>query len=342
MKDKKQLEDAVYSMVTDGAAPIQEVKNTYLADVNEILVGYYCAGEDWSMFENAKRAKKALKERIPQIGKANYEDQDGRAQVQAKEIMQWASANGWNSSLTKVYWTARPGDLSRAVGVDVDQKKNPTDILLEFGPDSFLGISSKSTKSKGDIGFKNPGLGKIQSQIGANLTDPASKLQHKLIKRLDFGDATSMKERKAFLKALAGGERMSKSPNVEQYYKAGREVLRMLRDTIEKRYRQMLIDDLKEHFINDWIDAGEAMFPYYIKSTGKGKNGNYSSTIEDPLNNEKLKKLSSEHIELESVGSNSIIVWAGEGEDAVKLFRVRLKWESAPLASSIKLSGDPG
>jgi hypothetical protein len=342
MKDKKQLEETLYEILTKGATPLQEVKNTYLADVNEILVGYYCAGENWKLFKNSSEAKKVLKKRATQIGKESFVDQKGRAQVQAEEIMDWAAANGWENSLTKVYWTARPGDLSRAVGVDVDQNKNPTDILLEFGPESFLGISSKSTKSKGDIGFKNPGLGTIGKQIGYDLKGPADELQDRLISKLDFGDAKSRVQRKAFLKSIAAGRKMTSVPELTPYYEGGREVLRKLRDTIWERYLDMPIEELKEHFINDWIDADDSMFPYYIKSTGKGKNGNYSSNIEDPLNNEKLKKLSSEHIELDAVSNNSIVVWAGEGEDAVKLFRVRLKWESAPLASSIKLSGDPG
>ena len=70
-------------------------------------------------------------------------------------------------------------------------------------------------------------------------------------------------------------------------------------------------------------------------------NSEHILKFRDAIKNEKVKKISSEHIELEDIGSNSIGVWAGEGGDATKLFKIRLKWESAPLASSIKMSGDP-
>ena len=39
------------------------------------------------------------------------------------------------------------------------KKKNPTDVLVEFTKGGFLGLSAKSTSGKGDIGFKNPGVG---------------------------------------------------------------------------------------------------------------------------------------------------------------------------------------
>ena len=70
------------------------------------------------------------------------------------------------SGVKNVYWTARPGfSFRNVVGVDVDQRKNPTDVLVEFNLGGFLGLSAKSTSGKGDIGFKNPGVGTVDSDL---------------------------------------------------------------------------------------------------------------------------------------------------------------------------------
>ena len=58
--------------------------------------------------------------------------QIGHAIVIAEEFLKWASRNGY-SGIENVYWTARPGFSFRAVtGTDVDQRKNPTDVLLSL------------------------------------------------------------------------------------------------------------------------------------------------------------------------------------------------------------------
>ena len=107
-------------------------------------------------------------------------------------------------------------------------------------------------------------------------------------------------------------------PQGEPYYSAGHQVLAVSRDELMKAYLDMPIEDLKEHFLDEWIDAKDR-YPYYIKVTGHGKNGNYSASLMDPLNNDKLKKISSEHIELEDIGLSSIGVWAGEGRRRNKI-----------------------
>jgi hypothetical protein len=57
----------------------------------------------------------------------------------------------------------------------------------------------------------------------------------------------------------------------------------------------------------------------------------------DPTDNEKLKALSSYEIKLEKVGNESIGVSAG----TKKIMKIRFKFESEKMASSVKLSGDP-
>jgi len=309
--------------------------NCIAAEVNEILLGYYCGGGNWDIYgDQTSEVQAALEKRKKQLTLEQYDDQDGRAAKMAEASLSWAPSR----SPGQVWWTARPNVLSQATGVDTLSRKNPTDVLLKFGEDCFLGISAKSTKGGGDIGFKNPGPGRLGEQIGLDMSSIRKRQESKSREGLDFGDATTVSERKQYLKSIGAS---SENPKTQKYYDAGTEVLTTLRDALLDFYLDMGIDDLKEHFLEEWVDAGD-VFPRYIKVTGHGTGGKYSATVTDPIKNGKVKKLSSaEHIELKPAGSNSIVVWAGTGTDASKIFRIRFKWESMPLASSVKMSGDP-
>jgi len=323
---------------------LRESANTLGADVNEILMGYYAGGENWNIYGAQKGdVVKGLEQRKAQISPEEYADQAGRAKAQAEASLEWAAANGFDGKLVQTWWTARPGVLAKAVETDVDSKKNPTDTLYKFSSDAFLGVSAKSTKGKGEIGFKNPGIGSLGKALGVDLVGVAKPMLLKVSEKLDWGDAKTFAAKKQYLKDI-GAYPMPKgsrtpTPAGQPYYSAGHEVLAVSRDALMKAYLNMPIEDLKEHFLDGWIDAKDR-YPYYIKVTGHGKNGNYTASVMDPLNNDKLKKISSEHIELEEVGLSSIGVWAGEGADATKLFKIRFKWESSPLTSGLKLSGE--
>ena len=348
-KEKKDLTKAKFSYkmlveTIQEEIEIMEQKNTLGADVNEILMGYYAGGENWNIYgSQAGAVQQAVEQRKAQISPEEYADQDGRAREQAKASLEWAAANGFDGKLVQTWWTARPGVLAKAVETEVDSKKNPTDTLYKFSSDAFLGVSAKSTKGKGEIGFKNPGIGSLGKSLGVDLVGVAKPKLIDVSKKLDWGDAKTAVARKQYLKDI-GAYPMPKgsrtpTPAGEPYYSAGHQVLAVSRDALMKAYLDMPIEDLKEHFLDEWIDAKDR-YPYYIKVTGHGKNGNYSASLMDPLNNDKLKKISSEHIELEDIGLSSIGVWAGEGADATKLFKIRFKWESSPLTSGLKLSGE--
>ena len=84
------------------------------------------------------------------------------------------------------------------------------------------------------------------------------------------------------------------------------------------------------------MDA-EIVKPPYIKVTGQGNKEPYKAVAMDPTKNEKLDALSKYKITLEKVGNESIGVKAGEK----KIMKIRFKFESEKMASSVKLSGDP-
>ena len=119
----------------------------------------------------------------------------------AKESIRWAKANGYSGNVSKVWWTARPGSMSEAVGAEVDQKKNPTDILVKFsaGPaNGWLGLSAKATKGKGDIGFKNPGIGSMEQDLGIQLFSVIEKMENEAVDKLKL--PASKSERKEYIR----------------------------------------------------------------------------------------------------------------------------------------------
>lgn len=142
--------------------------NTILSDINEIYTAFVLAGNKW--FD--PQAKNQYDQRVKQALPNEVLDSQGKADAMAKAFLNWAKVNGYSGRVKEVWWTARPGSMSAAVGTEVDQRKNPTDVLILFdkGPaNGFLGLSAKATQTKGDIGFKNPGLGTIDKNLGLSL-----------------------------------------------------------------------------------------------------------------------------------------------------------------------------
>jgi hypothetical protein len=297
--------------------------NTILADINEIMLGFYLNNQ--KSFDT--EADKQLKMREKQATRDDILAQSEKAKVMANEVMKWAASNGYKGKVKKVYWTARPGVLSAAVGKDVDSKKNPSDILLEFEGKKFLGVSAKSTKGKGDIGFKNPGMGTIEKDLKINLKAIVAKGETDAIKKFKLPQSASA--RKSAIRANAAVQAQTQA--------LGSKVLEQIRDALMKKLSSMNQNDLRKYILNGWMDANENLFPPYIKVTGMGNKSPFTAKVDDPLNNEKLSALRTGQIKLEKVGNESIGVSAG----SKKLLKMRAKFESEKLASPIKFSGDP-
>lgn len=303
------------------------MRNTIAADVNEILLGFFLLpGNGWSNFADGANAKAQLEARGAEMDQADWDDQVERARAMADAVRDWAAANGYAGDPVRAWWTARPGDLARAVGYPVDSRKNPTDTLIQFSDGKFLGLSAKSTKSSGDIGFKNPGLGTIEKALNIDLNQIYADVLEGAISQFDLPLAS--KARKAYIR---------ENPEIqEQTNEMGLQVMEMIRDDLAETLNAMSDVELKQHLLDHWLDAG-ALEPRYIKVTGHGRNGNYHATITDPINNPKLEALSNGNLEVVPVGTTSIGIKANDK----RILKMRLKFESEKLASSIKLSGDP-
>lgn len=297
--------------------------NTDLADVNEIYTAF--ALNENKFPDTASEAQYTRK--LALLTADQGSQQIGRAIVMAEEFLKWASRNGY-SGVENVYWTARPGFSFRAVtGTDVDQRKNPTDVLVKFTRGGFLGLSAKSTSGKGDIGFKNPGVGTVETDLGIDLADFNKDATDEVVRVFNLPRSAGARK-----SAIRGAKAIQMQTD-----KMGSEVLNKCRDTMLTKLNSMTQKDRKDYIMKGWIDASVELFPPYVKVTGKGKKAPYTAEVEDPLNNPKLEAIMTENIGFEKVGNDSIGVKAG----SKKILKMRFKYESEKLASSLKMSGDP-
>lgn len=298
--------------------------NTVLSDINEIQVGYILNSNKWY----SEEAKAAFEQRAQQARPEEVADAIGKAQVMAVEFVNWAKSNGYSGTVKQVWWTARPGELARASHSDADSKKNPTDILVLFtgGPaNGYLGLSAKATKGKGEIGFKNPGLGTIDRVLGLSLATEFNTVVAQTV--ADFDLPKSATVRKQYIRDNADVKKQTESIGVQ--------VLATMRDKLFARLQQMPAKDLLQHLLGSWMDA-EVMYPPYVKVTGHGVRQPYSASVMDPVKNEKLDALAQYPVVLERVGNESIGVKAG----TKKIMKMRFKFESEKMASSVKMSGE--
>jgi hypothetical protein len=299
--------------------------NTILSDINEIQTGYFLAGEKW--FDTD--VKNQFNMRAKQATAEEVADATGKAKVMAQEFIVWARANGYKTPIRDVWWTARPNSMSQAVGYVVDQKKNPTDVLVKFssGPsDGFLGLSAKATQGSGDIGFKNPGLGTVDRNLNLKLGLEYDSQLKQTIKKFALPEAAA--SRKAYIRS---------NPVIKkQTEEIGVKILSAMRDELLVRLNKFKQPELIQYLLRDWMDA-EIVKPPYIKVTGQGNKEPYKAVAMDPTKNEKLDALAKYKVTLEKVGNESIGVKAGDK----KIMKIRFKFESEKMASSVKLSGDP-
>lgn len=299
--------------------------NTILSDINEIYTAFVMAGNKW--FD--PQAKTQYDQRVRQALPNEVLDSQGKANAMAKSFISWAKDNGYSGRVKQVWWTARPGSMSAAVSREVDQRKNPTDVLILFekGPaNGFLGLSAKATQTKGDIGFKNPGLGTIDRNLGLKLVDEYNNQLDQTIKKYLLPDSAQLRK-----------QHIRSNPKIKaETEKIGVQILAAMRNELLIRLNKFKQPELLKYLISDWMDA-EILYPPYIKVTGQGSKPPYTAVVMDPVKNEKLDALSKDKITLEKVGNESIGVKAG----TKKIMKIRFKFESEKMASSVKLSGDP-
>lgn len=302
-----------------------KTSNTILSDINELYIAFILADSRW--FDTAAESQYNM--RLQQANPHEVTDAQNKAIVMVDAFKEWAKSNGYGNIIRQVWWTARPGSMSRAFGEPVDQKKNPTDVLVRFntGPSKgYLGLSAKATKGKSDIGFKNPGIGTIDKSLSISLADDYNKQLDITIKKFKLPGSSAA--RKDFIRS---------NPKIKsETEKIGSQTLLSLRDKLLIRLNKFNQKDLLQYLLSYWMDA-DIILPPYVKVTGMGNRVPYKAVVTDPINNEKMSALSKYLITLEKIGNESIGVKAG----SKKIMKIRFKFESEKMASSVKLSGDP-
>ena len=300
---------------------------TLKADVNEILLGYHILGSTWIGFQGKTDAENQLNNRRSQIGDTDYNIQEERAKVMATKSLDWARANNYGNRVVKAWWTARPGILSEAVGYEVDSSKNPTDTLVQFETDKFLGISAKSTAGKGDIGFKNPGIGTIDKALNLKLAGIVKKEEN------DFAELHDLSASKSTRKIeIRRDQNLIDASNDARTITLGK-----IRDVFYNKLNVLSNKKLKEYVLSDWLDAKNSISPMYIKVTGHGSEYPYTASLMNPLQNSKIEALHKSNLIVSKVGNDSV------GVETInkRILKMRVKYESQAMASSVKFSGDP-
>ena len=300
---------------------------TLKADVNEILLGYHILGSTWNGFQKESEVKNQLSIRRSQIGDTEYNIQEERAKVQATKSLDWARANNYGNRVVKAWWTARPGILSEAVGYEVDSSKNPTDTLVQFETDRFLGLSAKSTAGKGDIGFKNPGIGTIDKALSLDLAGIVKEENDDFVEIYGLSTTQSVRKR----------EIRSDRNLIEASNDARNITLEIVRDVFYNKLNVLSNKKLKEYVLSDWLDATKTISPMYIKVTGHGSEYPYTASLMNPLQNSKIEALHKSNLTVSKVGNDSV------GVETInkRILKMRVKYESQAMASSVKFSGDP-
>jgi len=288
--------------------------NNPMSEVNEIAFGHYALGGTWEGFDDLLEVKTTYEKAKDTIGARQTSDQQGRAKAMSEELFRSRGAK----RPIKAWWIARKRN-----------QDTPADVVLEYEDGEQLGVSCKSTSKKsGDIAFKNPGIGSLAKALDIDLASLVSQEEERVVAELDL--PWSKKERKSYIRANLSIR--------EETMKSGKRILNRLRDKLLVTYQSMTNEELREHLKSTWLDAQNTELPY-IKITGRGADGDYSASIHDPTKNDKVRALSSEdsQITMASVGNDSIGVSVGP----LRIMKIRFKYESEKLASTIKLSGDP-
>jgi hypothetical protein len=107
-------------------------------------------------------------------------------------------------------------------------------------------------------------------------------------------------------------------------------------------------DDVRKHILSQWMDAGD-LYPVYVKVTGRGTAAKgYNASASDPNKNEQFKALmAADSFDFHKAGAGddweaTIGVKAkATNMKPTNILKMRFKFESEKLASSLKMSGDP-
>lgn len=311
--------------------------NTPGADINEIHLAFLLNGNSYPDTATQSKFTERLNSLVSQGKTSEITDQQARAVVQYNKFVEFLSNKNMGTP-SEAWWTARPGfSFNSVVGFSVDQRKNPTDVLVKTSKGIFYGVSAKSTKS-GKTGFKNPGMGSIQTSLGLS-SKPfdaiVDKYRNQVISILTpLGVANTDKARNTYFK---NNKSWYESTIIPGYaYPCYRELRDYLYDHLTTKmevWEQQVF--LGYDFLNE---DEETMRLPYVKITGSGKNGRYTASLFDPIAESKMQKIIAYGASFEkkdTTAQNTIEVKANNQN----MFQIRWKFGDRAFGGSMKLEG---
>jgi len=313
--------------------------NTPGADINEIHLSVLLNGNSYPDATTQQKFSQRVSSLLKQNKRSEVLDQEGRAVAQYNKFVEFLKNKNMGSPVN-AWWTARPGfSFNSVIGFSVDQRKNPTDVLVKTDKGIFYGISAKSTKA-GKTGFKNPGMGAIQTSLGLGSTKPFDAIISKYKSQLLSSEpalqsiADSDTARNAYFKSNESWYKTNIIP-VYAYpcYEELRDYLYNHLTTKMEVWEQQVF--LGHDFLNE---DEETMKLPYVKITGSGQNGKYTASLFDPIAESKMTKIIAYGATFEkkiTTAQNSIQVKANNQD----LFQIRWKFGERAFASSMKLEG---
>lgn len=304
--------------------------NTHASDINELWFTYELNGCRWLSLSDAD----TFKEKCERVSAAVREEQCQRATMMAGMFMGYVDCV-LKSSVRCAWWVSRPGMLSAILQRDIDSKRNPSDVLVSLANTGWLGVSCKSGKLESSkLCFKNPGVGTIENALGLDLTACVREAESAMQMRYGTLWPKTYAGRKQLIRAAEAGD----DGNLGQYARScGDIALTQIRNAVYDALAQMDIASVQTFFTRYWLDADD-VFPRYVKLTGTGSGVNFSVRVEDPCHNPTLDAIRAGTFELTKGGNHGILV-KSQGRT---LFRMRVKFKSEKLASTVAFTGEPG
>jgi len=315
--------------------------NTPGADINEIHLAFLLNGNKYPDATTQAKYTERLNSLVSRGMTSEISDQQGRAVAQYNRFVQFLSNKNMGTP-EESWWTARAGfSFNSVLGFSVDQTRNPTDVLVKTSKGIFYGISAKSTKA-GKTGFKNPGMGTIEKALMVGGRKPFTEIVTRYLNLVKNGPLNNITPSIADTDTA----RDTYFKNNKSWYES----------TIIPAYAYPCYEELRDYLYNHLVnnmdpwehqvflgydflsEDEETMKLPYVKITGSGKNGNYTTKFFDPIAESKMQKIIAYGATFEkknTTAQNSIQVKANN-ED---LFQIRWKFGGRAFASSMKLEG---
>lgn len=298
--------------------------NTHASDINELHLTFLSNGSTWLDSADAEvyTHKRSL------CLAAEVSAQVGRAYRMHEALVSYLRP----VDISRAWWVSRPGVLQAivanvAMGTLVTGK-HPADVLLQLSNTALFGVSCKSGKRAG-LPFKNPGLGTMDRVLSMELAHWVHEAEHTIVEA--YGLPVGLDARKAAIRD---------SPAIASATRAmGLHLLQVMRDALLARLQAMSVAGLRQHLLQEWLDASADVYPPYVRVTAFGTKAPLPPAIvEHPRESPTMQVLMrATRFTLLPIATNTIGVIA----DDTPVMRMRVKFESEKLASCVKFSADP-